>query len=67
MAAGNGAQRSDRIIFAFGPVASLRYAPGCHSRNAVVIFIQFLDSEATPDCCDCSDYADFAEKSARVQ
>ncbi len=36
MAAGNGAQRSDRISPRFGPVASLRCAPGCHSQNAVV-------------------------------
>jgi len=33
MAAGNEAQRSDRIILAFDPVASLRYAPGCHFPN----------------------------------
>ncbi len=31
MATGNGAQRSDRISPRFGPVASLRCAPGCHS------------------------------------
>ena len=33
MAAGNGAKRSDRITPRFGPVASLRCAPGCHSSH----------------------------------
>ena len=33
MAAGNGAERSNRITPRFGPVASLRCAPGCHSSH----------------------------------
>ncbi len=42
MAAGNGAQRSDQIKQLGNPVTSLRYVPGGHSQNAVVIFILFL-------------------------
>jgi len=35
MATGNGAERSVRISPRFGPVASLRCTPGCHSHTLV--------------------------------
>ena len=42
MAAGNGALRSDRILPTFDPVASLRYAPGCHFGLRSIVFVVMM-------------------------